>query len=168
MILKNKDISKRDTYYLSPFNKVILLLFSLLALFCSNTNNADIINHINEINSPQALLNVHKFKEASYYSDIKEIEFAKAVAQSDRAKIDKLLKEGVNINSLGTDSISFLCWAFIKFQRNSFKYLLENGASVDLKLKQGNTISSFARLQKEKYYSDLIESTSTEDIEKFN
>lgn len=141
--------------------KLIFLYLILTTLFCSNSNNTDILNHINDINSSQALLNVHKFKETNFYNDAKDIEFAEAVANSDRTKIDILLKDGVDLNSLGTDSISFLCWAFIKFQRNSFKYLLENGASVDLKLKQGNTIVSFAKLQKDKYYLDLVQKYST-------
>lgn len=132
------------------------ILAVMLFLFCFSSKKPDILKHISEINTPQALLDVHKFKESDFYNDKNEIAFAKAVAVSNRAMMDKLLEEGVDINSLGNDSISFLAWAFIKFQRNSFKYLLENGASVDLMLKGGNTILIFSEKQNDKYYYNMV------------
>ncbi len=136
--------------------KTLLVIITLIFLFCTDSKNEDILLHINNINTAEALLNVHKFKESNYYKEKIEIEFAKAVAVSNRKKIDQLLKDGVDINSLGTDSISYLAWSFIKFQKNSFKYLLEQGASIDLKLKGGNTIFSFAKLQNDKFYLDML------------
>lgn len=151
-----KSVVRFTIGILNILSKMLLIPIVLL-LFCSSSKKSDALTHIAEINSSQALLNVHKFKESHYYNNKKEIEFAKAVTVSNRAKIDSLLQEGVDINSLGSDSISFLCWAFIKFQRNSFKYLLENGASIDLKLKGGNTIISFAEIQRDRYYLDLLQ-----------
>jgi len=116
----------------------------------------DMLNHIENINTPQALLNASKFSAHNFYNEKKEIKFAKAVAVSNRDEIDSLLLSGVNINATGCDSISFLCWAFIKFQRSSFKYLIEKGADVNTPLKGGNTIIDFAKKQHDPFYIETI------------
>lgn len=134
----------------------ILLIVILFTLTCSRSSDMDILNHIDNINTPQALLNAKMFSASDYYIDKKEVAFANAVGVSNRRKIDSLLTDGVNINSTGKDSVSFLCWAFIKFQRSSFKYLIEKGADVNTPLKGGNTITDFAKKQHDQFYIETI------------
>ena len=134
--------------------KFILLIIPLLIL-CSNSSHPDILNHIEDINSSKALLNATKFNANKFYNDKSEIEFANAVDNFNRDKMDALLKDGVDINSIGTDSISFLCWAFIKYKKNSYKYLLENGADITAVLKGGNTMLTFTEKQNDRFYRDI-------------
>ena len=77
----------------------------------------------------QSLMNLKLLSAEDYFKDSKEIEMAHAIEWDDTSKIQKLLDDGLNVNTKGYhDSMNFIMWAFIKQEKKSYQYLLEHGA----------------------------------------
>ncbi len=79
---------------------------------------------------------VFKYQEAQrYFKDPKVIELCNAASNGDTEKMEQLLTSGVDVNTVGEDGLTPLFWLFVANKetpekKKSFKYLLENGASV--------------------------------------
>jgi len=74
-----------------------------------------------------------KFALDEVFSDPQAIELCKAIQTGNTEKIDQLLKEGIDINTVGRDGLNPLLWLFLKNgetenKKISFKHLLKKGA----------------------------------------
>jgi TPR repeat protein len=78
------------------------------------------------------------------YSDPKMQELAAAGARGDVKTIDRLVAEGVNVNSVGANGVTPLYWAYYAFNKEGFKRLLEQGADPNTVVKDGKSILMLA------------------------
>jgi len=70
-----------------------------------------------------------------WFNDQKDIDFCHAVEWGDTWKMEKMLKEGININRQGKQGVTFLAYAYLKNNKKSYQFLLENGADPNLVFK---------------------------------
>ncbi len=77
---------------------------------------------------------ISKYSAKNYFTDKKVVALCNAAKKGDTKKIDKLLAEGVDINTVGKTGLNPLYWLLVmnkesKKKRIGFKYLLERGAN---------------------------------------
>ncbi len=75
-----------------------------------------------------------KYSAKNYFTDKKVVALCNAAKKGDTKKIDKLLAEGVDINTVGKTGLNPLYWLLVmnkesKKKRIGFKYLLKKGAN---------------------------------------
>jgi ankyrin repeat protein len=75
-----------------------------------------------------------------WFSDKKDIEFCHAIELRDTKKMETFLKEGFNINKQGNQGITFIIYSYLKFNKISYKFLLEHGANPNLTMKSEEKI----------------------------
>ncbi len=98
---------------------------------------------------------------ATYFSDQKIIDFCLALKNYDLQKADQLLKEGIDINTIGKDGMTpFYFWWYANSLerdecsfRKTFKYFLEKGANPLMLYKRPKRSFSFV-LKEVVYYAD--------------
>lgn len=90
-----------------------------------------------ENNRTRALMVLRDMRAEDYFANPAEIELARAIEWGDTNKITAMLNKGIDINTQGyKDRMTFLMWSFIKQQKVSYKYLLDNGADPNQTLTQ--------------------------------
>ncbi len=90
---------------------------------------------------------MRRYKADHWYSNRVDIEFCRAIGRGDTNKMGKMLKEGLDINKRGKNNITFLVYAYLKENKNSYKFLLENGADPNLMMWTEEKIPKGARLK---------------------
>ncbi len=74
-----------------------------------------------------------RMRGEDYFTNRQEVDFCNAIERGDTGKMKKLLEEGLDINAVGKDeSMTFLIWSYIKQNKESYQYLLENGANPNI------------------------------------
>ena len=67
------------------------------------------------------------FRTELFFSDPKVVELCRAIESNDLSKVDVLVKEGVDVNSLGRGNVNPLFWAFSSKKLRVFERLLQHG-----------------------------------------
>jgi len=75
-----------------------------------------------------------EWKAKDYFNDPKVIALCKAIDRNNLKKIDRLVTEGVDVNTKGKDNMTPLLWAFGRNRLEPFKKLLEHGADPNVKV----------------------------------
>ncbi len=104
-----------------------------------------------------------KYSAKNYFTDKKVVALCNAAKKGDTKKIDKLLAEGVDINTVGKTGLNPLYWLLVmnkesKKKRIGFKYLLEKGANpLQVHIKSGlNIIHTTARYKNPDYLKMIL------------
>lgn len=76
---------------------------------------------------------MYRYSAERYFLDSNVVEFCKAAKAGNKEKIDRLIAEGVDVNTLGENDINPLHWLFIsnkdtEEKKQGFRYLLEQDA----------------------------------------
>jgi ankyrin repeat protein len=74
------------------------------------------------------------WKAEDYFTDPKVIALCKAIEANDLAEMERLVKEGADVNTQGKGNMTPLLWAFPDDQLPRFKWLLEHGADPNVKI----------------------------------
>ena len=74
------------------------------------------------------------WKANEFFSDPKVIDLCQAIEKDDINHIEKLIKEGADINCLGKDNMTPLLWAF-SAKLQTFECLLKHGANPNVQFK---------------------------------
>ena len=77
---------------------------------------------------------------------------AKAAGKGKISKIDKLVKEGVDVNSRGTSNATPLFWPMRKNNIKGFTRLLEHGADPNVIYDDGGTVIHWAVIHKDERF----------------
>ncbi len=106
---------------------------------------------------------ISKYSAKNYFTDKKVVALCNAAKKGDIKKIDKLLAEGVDINTVGKTGLNPLHWLLVmnkefKKKRIGFKYLLEKGADpMQVHEKSGlNVIHTTARYKNPDYLKMIL------------
>ncbi len=86
------------------------------------------------------LINGHVYYVEEFFTDKKAIELTSAAVEGDIPKVEKLVAEGVNIDSRGKDGITPLYLALIAKNYEGFEKLLQLGAEPNIDLPKGPDI----------------------------
>ena len=104
-----------------------------------------------------------KYSAKNYFTDKKVAALCNAAKKGDTKKIDKLLAEGVDINTVGKTGLNPLYWLLVmnkesKKKRIGFKHLLEKGANpLQVHTKSGlNVIHTTARYKNPDYLKMIL------------
>jgi len=74
------------------------------------------------------------WKAEDYFTDPKVIALCKAIEANDLAEMERLVKEGADVNAQGKGKMTPLLWAFPDNHLPRFKWLLEHGADPNVKI----------------------------------
>jgi ankyrin repeat protein len=89
----------------------------------------------------------HYYSASDFFTNAKDRELAIAIKDGDLNKIDKLVREGANVNAIGKQNMSILKWASIPVFAGSdtkvFEHLLRLGASPNLMDNEGGSPMMF-------------------------
>ncbi|WP_197231006.1 ankyrin repeat domain-containing protein [Novipirellula artificiosorum] len=77
---------------------------------------------------------VEGFQASMFFGPGKQLDFCEAISRRDTSKIEKMLKEGFDLNQAGKFGVTPLMWAYIVGDLPIFKVLVQHGADVDKKL----------------------------------
>jgi ankyrin repeat protein len=66
-----------------------------------------------------------------FFANGRDSEFASAVSKGDRGKLERLVGN-VDVNQRGSCGVTFLAWALVHQEKESFSFLLEHGASPNI------------------------------------
>lgn len=94
-----------------------------------------------------------------WYNDRKDIEFCRAIEWGDTNKMAKMLKEGLDINKRGKNDITFLIYSYLRGNKNTYKFLLENGADPNVFMFANEKVPEGPRL---KFYVSALEIAAEE------
>jgi hypothetical protein len=72
------------------------------------------------------------WRAEDYFTDPKVIALCKAIEANDLAEMDRLVKEGADVNAQGKGKMTPLLWAFPDNHLPRFKWLLEHGADPNV------------------------------------
>jgi hypothetical protein len=95
----------------------------------------------------------HKYKAEVFFQDTKVIEFCQAIEKGDFSRAEELLKEGVDINTVGKDGITPFLWT-VKHaimasrpedEKQAFKFFLNRKADP-LKIYKANNTTYYTVL----------------------
>lgn len=75
---------------------------------------------------------LRRHKADHWFSERRDIEFCKAIEWGDTNKMGRMLREGLDINKKGKNDMNFLIYSYLRQKKNSYKFLLENGADPNL------------------------------------
>lgn len=75
-----------------------------------------------------------KYPPDYFYSDTQVISLCKAISNNDEANIDALLKEGVDINTVGKDGMTPLLWALKAKNKAIYEMVLRKGGDPNIKI----------------------------------
>jgi len=89
------------------------------------------------------------------FEDEQEATLADAAAKGKTEIINRLVKEGVNVNATGIKNLTPLMWSLCKRNIKGFKCLLENGADPDIQLDGDTSVVSWAAMASNPYYLKL-------------
>jgi hypothetical protein len=67
-----------------------------------------------------------------YFLDEQLADLAAAAASGQTAKVQKLLSQGVDVNTRGEGGMTVLCWALLRGNKAGFLFLLEHGANPNV------------------------------------
>jgi len=103
-----------------------------------------------------------------YFKGDQAVSAASAAESGHVAVLEKLLNEGLDVNTRGVDGMTLLMWAILNGNKESFEYLLLHGADPNLQLSEGtsemakelpfagNSAMSFAAMHKDIWFLDTI------------
>ena len=74
------------------------------------------------------------WKAEDYFTDPKVIALCKAIEANDLAEMERLVKEGADVNAQGKGNMTPLLWAFPDNHLPRFRWLLEHGADPNVKI----------------------------------
>jgi len=75
-----------------------------------------------------------------YFTDAKVVALAKAAQRGDVAEIDRLVAEGVDVNSKGKGGITPLWFPITTSNKKGFRRLLEHGADPNIQDEEGDSV----------------------------
>ena len=108
-------------------------------------------------------IRMSKYSAKNYFTDEKVVALCNAAKKGDIKKIDKLLAEGVDINTVGKTGLNPLYWLMVmnkesKKRRIGFKYLLKKGANpLQVHTKSGwNLIHTTAQYKNPDYLKMIL------------
>ena len=78
------------------------------------------------------------------FNDPRVINLARAAGRGNIAKIDKLVKSGVDVNFVGVGGFTPLYWALKKSNLKGFERLLELGADAELPWVDGGSVLHYS------------------------
>ena len=139
-------------------------------------------NILHNLNTPVETVDKPYFYRAEvFFEDPKVIDFCKSIEKGDFKKADELLKEGVDINTVGKDGMTPFLWstdyALFKnreLEKQAFQYFLKKRANplkiynIDHKEGQYTTVLHYvSRLEDPWFLKELLESKiiKKEDID---
>ncbi len=73
-----------------------------------------------------------KLRASNVFADAKVVAFAEAIRGGDFPTAEQLLREGVNINTIGKQGVTPLTWTLLKQNKPGFRWLLDHGADPNL------------------------------------
>jgi ankyrin repeat protein len=73
-----------------------------------------------------------RMKAKDYFAEPVQVKLAEAVARGKIDQIDKLIKQGADVNATGRDGMKPLFWAMGKESVKGFEALLQNGANPNV------------------------------------
>ena len=167
-------------------NKKVVISFILILItvsglvFLFKSWNKFITN--NNHTAKQEVKIDHKYKAEFFFEDPKVIEFCKSIEKGDFQKADELLKEGVDINTVGKDGMTPFLWLVKhaimaskpELKKQAFQYFLQKRANplkvynIDHKEGQYTTVLHYvSRLEDPWFLKELLESKiiKKEDID---
>lgn len=77
-----------------------------------------------------------------WFANQKEAEFCHAIEWGDTDKMERMLREGLNINQQGKDGITFLIYSFFKKNKKSYEFLLKHEADQSIIMAGGVKLDS--------------------------
>ena len=89
------------------------------------------------------------WKAEDYFNDPKVIALCRAIEAADVAEMEKLIVEGVDVNTRGKDGVTLLLWALPDAKPQRFECLLRHGANPNV------YIDSNLRLKAHHFYTTL-------------
>ncbi len=139
-------------------------------------------NILHNLNTPvETVDKPYSYRAEVFFEDPKVVDFCKSIEKGDFQKADELLKEGVNINTVGKDGMIPFLWstdyALFKtkeLEKQAFQYFLKKRANplklynIDHKEGQYTTVLHYvSRLEDPWYLKELLESKliKKEDID---
>ena len=134
------------------FIRLFCLLCSFVFLIsCQSLHIQDIANDYSNINE--------------VYPNSKVALLAKAAANENKDKVQQLIKQGVDVNSVGIDGVPVLFWPFREQSYKGMEILLQLGADPHYEGEEGFSILSFAaEVPNSKYLSLLLKYGATPDF----
>lgn len=66
-----------------------------------------------------------------FFANGRDSEFASAVSKGDRGNLERLVGN-VDVNQGGSYGVTFLAWALVHQEKESFSFLLEHGANPNI------------------------------------
>lgn len=106
--------------------------------------------------SPQGAVIFGQYDARDIFSDRRVAALCIAAAQGDIAKIDKLVKEGVDVNTRGKEGLTPLYWPLDANNLAGFQRLLEHGADPYVPVKEFPAVVSAAAQAEDTAYFKLI------------
>ena len=84
---------------------------------------------------------------SDFYTQAWQLAVCQAIADQDQDKLVELLKSKEHdINAIGKDGMTFVCWAYLQGNLEAYKYLLLNAASPDVAITtELNMLSTLTR-----------------------
>ena len=69
-----------------------------------------------------------------FFKNPKVVELCNAISNKDEPKVDNLLNQGIDINTIGKDGMTPLLWAFNSNDKNIYEMVLKKGADPNIKI----------------------------------
>jgi ankyrin repeat protein len=144
--------------------KITSLIHASLLAYSATTAFASVdMDLFRRLDSAQQKKNEAAAKQLVYYMSIgdmfpdKDVHcLAEAAAKGDVCKIDKLVKDGVDVNSMGTRGATPLFWALRNYE--GFLHLLKLGANPNVIYDDGSSVMDSAIKHKDhRFLAALIE-----------
>lgn len=95
-----------------------------------------------------------------WFSERKDREFCYAIEWGNTNKMAKMLKEGIDINKIGKNGMNFLIYSYLRKNKKSYKFLLENGADPNLFMLTDEKVPGGPRLD---FYESVLSFAAADD-----
>ncbi len=87
-----------------------------------------------------------------YFIDDNVISLANAAANGDTSTVQTLVKQGVDVNSIGVDDMTPLVWALINKNKAGVSVLLDNGANPNYIASNGASMVTLASIMDDDFF----------------
>lgn len=114
------------------------LLVGLLLIMCSDTFV------IAQVARPKSFHVENGWKAEVYFDDVKVISLCRAIEANDLAEMERLIKNGVDVNAKGRANVTPLLWAFPDEKMERFELLLKYGADPNVTIAGRPTLNGFS------------------------